>query len=227
MLKMPKYVKWKGFIVVNYEGETQVHDIDLDLWDNVADAGTYFEFVDKDEDCDDIYPEKLAIKYKGGDDETDFISYDNYGLRMREDRDYSSDALNRVSIFDYIICREYYSPHQEGDDWEEAPTATCDRDYHDLRKFGAANPGVYFVTDDLKKSLSLYFSRKPDEQVAGKTCKVYVTNYGGASHTYFIWKKVIMREVGENGEIMNEVLAITEDVPASAFTKTATHGWIK
>jgi len=201
--------------------------------------GKQIVLVKFDDNCGDGYPEKLSVKERGaGNSDGDakawesaaYYTYDNYGLRVRQDAEWTSkdEYLEpEINITDYMNCRTI-SWARTGDenkyDWFVAPIDNCHPEDYDLRKPGASLPGVNFITAEDEKGLSLYESRKPDEQVAGKTCRVYASKDG--SHKIYIWKRVVMREI-VNGEVINEVLAITENVPASAFSKTKEHGWIK
>jgi len=177
------------------------------------------------------YPEKLAFRVTSDNNPYGalYITYDNYGLRVRSDNESSEET--QILISDYMSGYLYGYPFHTMDGriiWMDTPLEGNAEDI-DLRKNGGHlqdNYGQFLiVTDELKADLSSNYYRLPDVQLLGKTCKVYTTNSLGHT-TYYIWSNVIIRKI-VSGEVEDGIYAITEDVPESAFNMTLNHSWIK
>jgi len=190
----------------------------------------YFNF---DDGCNSEYPEKLAVRVTSNDHPGGaFVTYDNFGLRVRTDTETGGE--DNIEIDDYMNCHFYGYPLHTVDGriiWMDyGDTDGCNADENDLRKNGGhlQTPLGEFlvVTDELTGDLSRNYTRQqPDEQLLGKTCKVYFSNDGG--HTkYYIWNNIIMLRI-LGGTIADKVYAITENVPEAAFSKTLPHPWIQ
>jgi hypothetical protein len=199
-------------------------------------TNVHFEFK---EDCgeeeepenpaDSGLPEKFSMKVsamdKEGVENTDYYTWDNYGKRWRWDF-YQDGFYNHIIFVDFLANIAY----ENSNEWEEW-----------------RNPNEYWVsrpidpkTDDIAYMLPIGnsdewmsknggYERLPDVKILGKTCSVWGRYINEKRDTYdklYYWKRVQMRWT-RNDEVLFDVDAITENVPASALSPAVGVTWIK
>jgi len=224
-------------VIATYNGKTQEDNFQIKENTNL-----HFAF---DDGCSDVeLPERLSLKFTVSGN-TEYLTYDNYGKRTRIDKYIYSDnyVSYRIRIDDYLTCTCHNYPGSCSDTcWWTYAIDGCSvsfaQQYFDIRNYvpetlksiawtvGVQQDDVqmFFANSNEWFDNSPIWTRGPDEKVNGVMCRVYTHITG--METVYKWKSIAMRII-KNGEIITEVEGISEDVPASAFTETVGHPWIK
>ena len=186
-----------------------------------------------------FYAEKAAIKYLeahmidyyDGNPVHQYVIYDNYGKRYREDwwGPLRKDGGDYTSLYDHWETN--IENHTSKTNWKNIYKGEWeDRQYKTEKSLEKTWLGIETInTNGFKKqSAQMTF--------AGKPCDVYTLTLstgsvtGEVTYTYAIWNKIaMMHEVktSSGGIIARvEAVAVTLDVPENAFTKTLDITWL-
>jgi hypothetical protein len=206
----------------------------LTACENLEENGT-----DTDEN-NSSYAEKAAVKYLevhmsptyDGLPVHQYVIYDNYGKRYREDwwgpiRDYGGDYISHYDQWETNIenhiNKTLWKSIYKGE-WENLQ-------YKTEKKLETTwlSPHNIFSNGFKKQPNPITF--------AGKSCDIYTltistgTGTGDVTYTYALWNKIVMMhevKASASGEIIArvEAVAITLNVPETAFTKTLDITWL-
>jgi len=190
-------------------------------------------------DTNSSYAEKAAIKYHhahmlsyyDGHPVYQYVIYDNYGKRYREDwwGPLQKDGGGYISLNDHWETN--IENHINKTNWKSIYKGEWkDQQYKTEKSLEKTWLGIETIkTNGFKKESG-------QMTFAGKTCDVYTLTISTGTgttvtYTYAIWNKIAMMheiKTSPSGEILArvEAVAITLDVPETAFTKTLDITWL-
>ena len=229
---------WDYFYMTNSDGYCSIHLLENDDFTIKATYNGETKTVDAPKidarlqivlfnfDCPpDELAEKAALKIMYHDsamgDVTEYLSWDNNGVRWRSDRNSNNYESLSVDIKDHIkninITYECYGGGCEKEDPTEWVEWSLKGENGEQLMWWAEN-WFWYADKDMPYG---WTRRAKDETVLGKSCSVWENS----NHVVYKWKRIKMLEVNQGVEV-HKVLAITEEVPESAFTKTLDVSWI-
>ena len=234
-------------VVATHNGKEQKYSLKAEYNNSTV----YFSF---DDGCEDQIPEVFAVKYdimydkysEYGEYWWSIMSWDNYGQRWRYDGytagNYGFDSVT-IDIYDHLTNRYYGIQGTElagsvertealqsikPEDWDVRNIESGD-DESLLLKGSSSGFMITqrYVGGEIHQwtGITGYTKRSATEMILGKPCNVWENPSSGG--VIWEWKNVILRET-INGEVRQQAVKITENVPTSAFTnQTGIPSWIE